>query len=217
LPASARSARCSANTSGFRPRNSAAEKGDFEEAMISLPQYAAIACAETAKRFAQSLERKSRMKSTIALAVLSLVLGNFALAPNSFQRKPNMSAPTEFALTKVAQISVRVTDIDRATEFYQTKLGLKHQHQAPSVSIFDCGGVTLLLSLPEKDNDGPASVIYFDVADMPQAFATLKTRGVEFVGEPHIVGKLGAAEVWVAIFRDSENNLMGLRSLAPNQ
>lgn len=128
-----------------------------------------------------------------------------------------MSEAAEFALTKVGQISVRVTDIDRATAFYQNKLGLKHLHQAPSVSIFDCGGITLLLSLPEKENDGPSSVIYFDVSNIQQAFQSLSGRGVEFVGKPHVVGKLGNIDVWVAIFRDSEGNVMGLRQMAVSQ
>lgn len=150
------------------------------------------------------------MKHVVTL-LLVLFISAFGQTPT--ERKSKMSDSSAFVLTKVAQISVRVTDIDRATEFYQTKLGLKHLHKAPSVSIFDCGGITLLLSLPEKDNDQGSSVIYFDVADMQQTFQTLKSRGVQFVGEPHIVGKLGSLDVWVAIFRDSENNMMGLRSM----
>lgn len=145
--------------------------------------------------------------------ILVLFISVFAQSPP--ERKPKMSEPTAFALTKVAQISVRVTNIDRATEFYQSKLGLQHLHKAPSVSIFDCGGVTLLLSLPEKDNDNGSSVIYFDVADIQQAFTTLSAHSVTFIGEPHIVGQLGKINVWVAVFRDSENNLMGLRSMVP--
>ncbi len=117
------------------------------------------------------------------------------------------------ALTRVAQISIRVTNIDRATDFYRTKLGLQHLHQAPSVSIFDCGGLTLLLTLPEGDNEGASSVIYFEVADIQAAFTALTARGVEFVGAPHVVGQLGQVDVWVAVFHDSENNMMGLRSL----
>ncbi len=124
-----------------------------------------------------------------------------------------MSESTAFALTKIAQISVRATDIERATKFYQNTLGLKHLHQAPSVSIFDCGGLTLLLLLPEKENDNACSVIYFEVADIQQAFALLSSRGVEFIGAPHVVGQLGNVYVWVAVFRDSENNMMGLRSM----
>lgn len=157
------------------------------------------------------------MKNLYDIAVMSIVLLTAIFASKPAERKPNMSESFAVALTKVAQISVRVTDIDRATNFYQTKLGLKHLHKAPSVSIFDCGGVTLLLSLPEEDNNKGCSVIYFDVAEIKQAFTTLSARGVEFVGEPHIVGKLGTLDVWVAIFRDSENNLMGLRSMVPSQ
>ncbi|MBS1809475.1 MAG: VOC family protein [Acidobacteria bacterium] len=128
-----------------------------------------------------------------------------------------MSTRPDFTLAKIGQISIRVTDLDRASAFYQSKLGLKHLHQAPSVSIFDCGGITLLLSLPENDNDGPSSVIYFEVPDIQQAFHSLSDRGVEFIGVPHAVGKLGNVEVWVGIFRDSEGNLMGLRSMVAGQ
>jgi predicted enzyme related to lactoylglutathione lyase len=157
------------------------------------------------------INRKGIMKHITLILVL--LIYTFAQTPT--ERKSKMSEPTAFALTKVAQISVRVTNIDRATEFYQSKLGLQHLHKAPSVSIFDCGGVTLLLSLPEKDSDNGCSVIYFDVAEIQSAFTTLSSRGVQFVGKPHIVGKLGKLDVWVAVFRDSENNMMGLRSLVP--
>src|SRR5262249_33169521 len=122
----------------------------------------------------------------------------------------------EFTLSKVGQISVRAKDLDRATAFYRDKLGLKHLHKAPSLSIFDCGGVTLLLSLPENSAlDHPGSIIYFDVDDIQKAFKTLSDRGVSFVEKPNKVGSLGAVDVWIAIFHDSEDNMMGLRSMTP--
>ena len=123
-----------------------------------------------------------------------------------------MSTASDFVLTKVGQISIVAKDLERATAFYQTKLGLKHLHQAPSVSIFDCGGITLLLSLPEQDNTA-SSVLYFDVSDIQLAFQALSAREVEFIGKPHVVGKLGSIDVWVAVFHDSEGNMMGLRSM----
>lgn len=126
-----------------------------------------------------------------------------------------MSEPNAFALTKIAQISISVSDLDRATEFYQHKLGLLHLHKAPSVSIFVCGDITVLLSLPEQGNDGASSVLYFEVVDIQHAFTVLSATGVTFISEPHIVGRLGAVDVWVAVFRDSENNMMGLRCMIP--
>jgi predicted enzyme related to lactoylglutathione lyase len=114
-----------------------------------------------------------------------------------------------FALTKVGQISVGVKDLARATEFYRDKLGIKHLLKAPSVSVFDCGGITLLLSLA----DSTTSTLYFDVDDIQQAFEALKSRGVKMEEKPHVVGKLGKTDVWIALFRDSEENLMALRSM----
>src|SRR5262245_26793343 len=95
------------------------------------------------------------------------------------ERKNNMSEQSGFALAKVGQIAVRVKDLDRATAFYRDKLGLKLLHQAPSLSVLDCGGVTLLLARPENSaEDHPSSIIYFDVDDIQSAFKSLSDRGV---------------------------------------
>src|SRR5262245_44638499 len=129
-------------------------------------------------------------------------------------RKNNMDGQTGFALSKVGQIAVRVKDLDRATAFYRDKLGLKHLHQAPSLSVLDCGGITLLLARPENAaEDHPASIIYFDVEDIQAAFKSLSDRGVSFVEKPNKVGSLGDVHGWIAIFRDSEEHMLGLKSM----
>jgi predicted enzyme related to lactoylglutathione lyase len=122
--------------------------------------------------------------------------------------------PEEFSLSNIAQVAVTVKDLDRATAFYRDKLGLKHLFQAPLISGFDCGGITMLLSPAEGDVTNTfSSIVYFNVADMQEAFDALSARGVEFIEKPNLVGKLGPADVWIAIFRDSEGNMMGLRSM----
>jgi hypothetical protein len=40
-------------------------------------------------------------------------------------------------------------------------------------------------------------------------------RSVSFVEKPNKVGSLGDVDFWIAIFRDSEENMMGLSSMAP--
>lgn len=120
----------------------------------------------------------------------------------------------EFSLSNIAQVAVTVKDLDRATAFYRDRLGLKHLFQAPSISGFDCGGITMLLSMVEGEATNTfSSILYFNVADMQEAFTALSARGVEFIEKPNLVGKLGPADVWIAIFRDSEGNMMGLRSM----
>src|SRR5262245_45934316 len=136
----------------------------------------------------------------------------------SNERKNNMAEQTGFALSKVGQIAVRVKDLDRATAFYRDTLGLKHLHQAPSLSVMDCGGITLLLTRPENSTeDHPSSIIYFDVEDIQSAFKSLSERGVSFVEKPNKVGSLGDVDVWIAVFHDSEENMMGLRSMTPRK
>ena len=58
-------------------------------------------------------------------------------------------------LGPIGQISMRATDIDRATAFYRDTLGVPLLFRAGTLSFFNCGGVRLMLSLPEKDFDHP--------------------------------------------------------------
>ena len=159
--------------------------------------------------------------------ILSLALFAAAFAQTAEQAKTKSTQPakpsggkitmaesTEFSISKVGQISVRAKDIERATVFYRDTLGLKHLFKTSNISFFDCGGVNLFITIPENaELDHPSSIIYFDVEDIQKAFKTLSERGVKFEEKPNVVGQLGNLDVWIAIFRDSENNLMGLRSM----
>jgi methylmalonyl-CoA/ethylmalonyl-CoA epimerase len=113
-------------------------------------------------------------------------------------------------LTQIAQVSVRTKDLQRATEFYRDVLGIKVLISNQFVSILDCGGITLLLGPSEG-----SSIIYFDVDDIQNTVESLSSRDVKIEEQPRIVGQLGNVDVWIAIFRDSEDNMMGLMSKKP--
>jgi predicted enzyme related to lactoylglutathione lyase len=113
-------------------------------------------------------------------------------------------------LGTIGQISMRAHDIERATAFYADTLGLRLLFRAGTLSFFDCGGVRLMLSLPEPDFDHPGSVLYFKVDDIDAAHADLKSRGVEFIDAPHLIAKLPDHELWMAFFKDSEGNPLAL-------
>jgi catechol 2,3-dioxygenase-like lactoylglutathione lyase family enzyme len=119
-----------------------------------------------------------------------------------------------FGLSQIGQIAISVQDVDKAVAFYRDVLGLKLLFQAPpGLAFFDCGGVRLMLARPEKPEfDHPASTLYFKVADIQQATATLESRGVRFEEEPHLIAKMPDHELWMAFFRDGERNLLGLMS-----
>jgi methylmalonyl-CoA/ethylmalonyl-CoA epimerase len=123
-----------------------------------------------------------------------------------------MTAVSTTQLSTIGQIAMNVRDLTRAVEFYRDRLGMRFLFQAPpSLAFFDCGGVRLMLGLPEgKEFDHPGSVLYFKVDDIDRAYADLKSRGVTFRGEPHLIAKLPDHELWMAFFDDSEGNVLAL-------
>ena len=125
---------------------------------------------------------------------------------------------TEFGLSAIGQIAVNAHDIDRATAFYRDKLGMKHLFSAPpGLAFFDCDGIRLMLSLPAKPEfDHASSIIYFQVDDIQQATQTLSERGVQFEEQPVFVANMGTYDLWLASFRDSENNLLSIMSNVPH-
>ena len=111
---------------------------------------------------------------------------------------------------------IRVNNMDESLNFYCDKLGMKLLLKQTNLAVLDCGGLTIFLTLPENEAEGTHnSIIYFDVEDIQKAAQSLTERGVSISEKPNKVGKLGTVEVWIAIFRDSEENLMGLRSMVP--
>lgn len=117
-------------------------------------------------------------------------------------------------LKRVGQIAINAHEIERATTFYREALGMKHLFSVPpKMSFFDCDGLMLMLSLPDRPEfDHPSSIIYFDVDDIHQVTHTLSARGVQFEEQPTFVANMGSYDLWMAFFRDSEDNLLALRS-----
>jgi methylmalonyl-CoA/ethylmalonyl-CoA epimerase len=121
-------------------------------------------------------------------------------------------------ISRLGQIAINTYDGERAVAFYQNALGLKLLFKAPpGLAFFDCGGVRLMLTRPEKPEfDHPSSVLYFAVADIQSAFGKMKESGVTFEDEPHLITRMPAHDLWMTFFRDSEGNLMGLMSEVPH-
>jgi len=126
-------------------------------------------------------------------------------------------ATTDFALAQIGQIAIPVRDVARATAFYRDTLGMRFLFDVPGrLAFFDCGGVRLMLGLPEgPDAERSASVIYYKVDDIAAAFDTLRARGVRFERDPHLIAKLATHELWMAFFRDADKNLLALMTEVP--
>ena len=122
------------------------------------------------------------------------------------------SSPAPVALQQIAQIAVNVKDVPRAVAYYRDVLGLRLLFEVPpKMAFFMCGSVRLMLSLPEgAEYDHPGSILYYKVTDIEGTAATLKTRGVDFQGEPHLIAKMPDHELWMGFFKDSEGNTLAL-------
>ena len=122
------------------------------------------------------------------------------------------STSTNFGLDQIGQIAIPVSDIERSIPFYRDVLGMRFLFQAPpGLAFFDCAGVRLMLDAP-KENAGKGSVIYYKVDDLQATHETLSSRGLIFEAEPHLIAKMPDHELWMAFFRDPDQNLLGLMS-----
>jgi len=121
-------------------------------------------------------------------------------------------------INRVGQIAVPVRDLDRAVTFYRDVLGLQLLFRAPpGLAFFDCGGVRLMLTLPEgrgQDDTAAGPVIYYLVDDIRAAWASVTARGAKPAAagapEPSLIAKLPDHDLWMAFVEDGEGNLIGL-------
>jgi methylmalonyl-CoA/ethylmalonyl-CoA epimerase len=124
-----------------------------------------------------------------------------------------MDAAQTLSLSRLRQIAQVVHDLPAAIAFYRDQLGMKFLFEVPGqLAFFDCAGVWLMLSPPEREFDHPGSCLYFEVDDIHAAHRTLLERGVSFIDSPHRIADMGTYELWMAFFRDLDRNPLAIRS-----
>jgi len=121
---------------------------------------------------------------------------------------------------KVHQVAQFASDFDRAAAFYGTHLGgtVLGKFDPPGLLFMKVGETRILF-----EQSATSALLYFRVDDIDAEVARLRGEGVTIETEPHKIfddadGTFGAAneEEWMAFFRDSENNLVGLVSRKPS-
>ena len=117
-------------------------------------------------------------------------------------------------LGPIGQIARSVSDLPRAEAWYRDVLGLPHLYTFGKLAFFDCGGTRLLIedrSIIEDPNLHNDSVLYFRVPDIDAAYDTLRGKGVQFIGAPHLIHRhADGTEEWMAFFRDPDGGLLAL-------
>lgn len=125
-------------------------------------------------------------------------------------------ATRDLAHASIGQIAIVVHDLERAVAFYRDLLGMRYLFAVPKMAFLECGGVRLMLTLPEQaEFDHPASIIYYKVDQIERTYETLSGRGVPFESEPHLVARMEDHDLWMAFLRDPDRNVLGLMSEVP--
>ena len=122
-----------------------------------------------------------------------------------------MAVTTALGITKIGQVAMMVQDVDRAVAFYRDVLELPFLFRFGDLAFLQCGEVRLLLEKPQPGAETLGnSILYYQVPDMQQAYATLQERGVNFIDEPHLIAKMADHDLWMVFFHDSEGNTVAL-------
>jgi methylmalonyl-CoA/ethylmalonyl-CoA epimerase len=114
-------------------------------------------------------------------------------------------------LSTIGQIALPVSDADRSEHFYGHVLGLPRLFRFGTLVFFDCGGTRLMLEGSGKLPVPAGGVChYFKVQAIEATFEQLKTKGLAFVDQPHLVAKMPDHELWMAFFRDPDGHMLAL-------
>ena len=111
---------------------------------------------------------------------------------------------------------IPATDVARAREFYERKLGLVPKEEIAGGVAYEFGDHTACFLYPTPHaGTSQASQAFWQVDDIEREVAELKARGVRFEhydmpgasGSGDIVTAGGAKAAW---FKDSEGNIMAI-------
>jgi len=121
------------------------------------------------------------------------------------------------ALGPVAQIHISVRDIDRSVAFYRDVLGIPLLFQVPSqaMAFFASGDVRLYLGVPESPEFASRCTLYFRVDDIEAEHRRLVAAGIGMLGDPRVVHRDGATELWMSFLRDPDDHNIGLMQDRP--
>ena len=106
----------------------------------------------------------------------------------------------------VWSVTFCVSDLKKATRFYEETLGLEKKYEFSSYVGFECGGVEIGL-IPKPKEQGSRNLspmIGFLVDDVDRTCAELKAKGATFINELH-------DETWggrQASFTDPDGNIL---------
>ena len=112
-------------------------------------------------------------------------------------------------------------DLNRARQFYETKVGLRPREETNGGVVYEFAGGTACFLYPTPNaGTSQASQAFWSVKDVDGLIRKLKAKGVVFEnydmpGERSAEGAITAGGAKAAWFKDSEGNIMALIEEVP--
>lgn len=109
-------------------------------------------------------------------------------------------------IKRIWDITLTVSDLKKAVDFYENILGLQKKYEFKDYAGFDCGGVEVGLKTwgeKEKPRKGEPCIDFL-VDNVDESYRTLKKKGVNFIKEPEDT-------LWntrTALFSDIDENIL---------
>jgi catechol 2,3-dioxygenase-like lactoylglutathione lyase family enzyme len=111
-------------------------------------------------------------------------------------------------IRRMWNITLTVSDIKKAVDFYENTLGLMKKYEYSDYAGFDCGGLEIGLKTwgkLEQPRKGEP-LLEFLVDNVDESYAMLKERGVKFILTPRDTQWGGR----IAMFTDLDGNSLEL-------
>ena len=117
---------------------------------------------------------------------------------------------------QIGQIALTVSDLQRAKDFYQNTLGMRHLFDAGHLAFFQCGDIRLMLSASQEESPRGGTILYFKVEDIQAVYTTLQARKVEFLQAPHRIAEMVDHDLWMTFLKDPDGNVLGFMCEIPH-
>jgi DNA-binding CsgD family transcriptional regulator len=130
---------------------------------------------------------------------------------SALQRRRKSAGATASALGALGQVARTVRNAGESEAWYRDVLRLPHLYTFGTLVFFDLAGTRLMLS--QKEQLPAESLLYFLTSDIDAEYAALSSRGVEFLGTPHMIHRhADGTEEWMCFFKDPEGRPLALMS-----
>jgi methylmalonyl-CoA/ethylmalonyl-CoA epimerase len=118
----------------------------------------------------------------------------------------------EMSISRIGQLAITVSDVEKALSFYRDILGLRFLFTpAPTLAFLQAGEVRIMLSTPQGAGAvGANSTLYFHVTDIEAVYPSLVASGATAERAPQLAARMPDHELWLAFLRDPDGNLVGL-------